>query len=128
MTEQEAKELIKYINEEYFYYDKEGEFDEINEALDMAISALEEIQQYRALGTVEELREASSSRQKEIDHWIPCSEQLPEKRDNYLCTIENTAGNRFRMIGHYNMPNWTDDNKIQHTIAWQPLPELYKGC
>lgn len=56
MTEQEAKELIKYINEEYFYYDKEGEFDEINEALDMAISALEEIQQYRALGTVEELK------------------------------------------------------------------------
>ena len=58
MTEKEAKELIKYINKEYFYYDKEGEFDEINEALDMAISALEEIQQYRALGTVEELREA----------------------------------------------------------------------
>lgn len=62
MTEQEAKELIKYINEEYFYYDKEGEFDEINEALDMAISALEEIQQYRA-GTPEELREA---REKQV--------------------------------------------------------------
>lgn len=63
MTEQEVKELIKYINEEYFYYDKKGEFDEINEALDMAISALEEIQQYRTLGTPEELREA---REKQI--------------------------------------------------------------
>lgn len=51
MTEQEAIEIIKH---------KVGRFqnDMINDALDMAIKALEEVQQYRAIGTVYECREA----------------------------------------------------------------------
>jgi len=36
------------------------------EASEMAISALEEIQQYRALGTVEELREARGKQKSKI--------------------------------------------------------------
>lgn len=35
-----------------------GEFDRQREAKDLAIKALEEIQQYRAIGTVEECQEA----------------------------------------------------------------------
>lgn len=50
MTEQEA---IKW--QEAFRKTYNGMPEEANKACDMAISALEEIQQYRALGTVEEL-------------------------------------------------------------------------
>lgn len=62
MTEQEAIDILGEIQTdkpilEMFY----GKCHE--EALKMAISALEEIQQYRALGTVEELREA---REKQV--------------------------------------------------------------
>ena len=51
MTEQEAIKIIKH---------KVGRFqnDMINDALDIAINALEEVQQYRAIGTVEECRAA----------------------------------------------------------------------
>lgn len=50
MTEQEAIKIIKH---------KVGRFqnDMINDALDMAIKALEDVQQYRAIGTVDECRE-----------------------------------------------------------------------
>ena len=51
VNEQEAIKIIKH---------KVGRFqnDMINYALDMAIKALEEVQQYRAIGTVDECREA----------------------------------------------------------------------
>ena len=51
MTEQEAIKIIKH---------KVGRFqnDTINDSLDMAINALEDVQQYRAIGTVEECRAA----------------------------------------------------------------------
>lgn len=62
-----------------------------------------------------------------IGDWIPCSERLPEKKDSYLCTMESAPGSKFRTIGHYNAPGWTDDSKIRKTIAWQPLPEAYHG-
>ena len=50
VNEQEAIQIIKH---------KIGRFqnDVINDALDVAIKALEEVQQYRAIGTVEECRE-----------------------------------------------------------------------
>lgn len=59
----ETIETLKELNENYFQTDKEGEFDDVNKALDIAIQALEEVEQYRALGTVEELKEA---REKQI--------------------------------------------------------------
>lgn len=53
MTEQEAKAIISEIK---MNYAENGE-EECSEALDMAIKALEEIKQYRTIGTVEEFRE-----------------------------------------------------------------------
>lgn len=52
MTEQEAIEKIKQYRG--VFPCARGE----DECLDMAITALEELQQYRAIGTVEECREA----------------------------------------------------------------------
>ena len=53
MTENELIEWIESFKKTYAGFPKESE-----EACDAAISALEEIQQYREIGTVEECREA----------------------------------------------------------------------
>lgn len=52
LTEQEAIEIIDLICKELYKPKK------VQETLDIAISALKEVQQYRAIGTVEECREA----------------------------------------------------------------------
>ena len=54
MTEQEAIEIINNVNWE----DYDSCYCLMKPARDMAIKVLEEVQQYRALGTVEELKEA----------------------------------------------------------------------
>lgn len=66
MTENEAKKLITKFCEDRMNFargmdmsDKELEdFCKFSDALTLSISSLEEIQQYRAIGTVEECREA----------------------------------------------------------------------
>lgn len=63
MKEQEAINVINDVT--WKYYGKIISSGQIYAARDMAISALEEIQQYRALGTVEELKEARE-KQKSI--------------------------------------------------------------
>ncbi len=55
MTEQEA---IKEFQERLAIEDYKKDIPEYYAAMEMAVSSLSEIQQYRALGTVEELREA----------------------------------------------------------------------
>jgi len=54
MTEQEARALLFELD---MNQAENGE-EEYCEAIDVALKALEEIQQYRAIGTVEECREA----------------------------------------------------------------------
>lgn len=75
MKEQEAIELL-----DSFY-----EMDEMHDAAQIAIKALEEIQQYRAIGTVEELKE--SKEQYDIINCAAKSIQL-----SGLCDFENAKG------------------------------------
>lgn len=71
MTENDAKKLIAKFCEDRMNFargndmsDKELDgFCKFSDALNLSISSLEEIQQYRAIGTVEECREA---REKQI--------------------------------------------------------------
>lgn len=64
MTENEAIEILreKYMDIEYYFAEHDcyrEEYDaEFQEAIAAAMKALKEIQQYRAIGTVEECREA----------------------------------------------------------------------
>lgn len=64
MTENEAIESLseKYMDMEYYLAEHDcypKEYDaEFQEAMETAMKALKEIQQYRAIGTVEECREA----------------------------------------------------------------------
>ena len=71
MTVQEAKEQLKQLTDEWEndenMYSKTMKLEMIEQkqinAIYMAIQALEEVEQYRALGTVEELKEA---REKQV--------------------------------------------------------------
>lgn len=58
MEESEVIEYLEELKENYFYPDRKYEFDDVNLALDVAVSLIKEIQQYRVIGTVEECREA----------------------------------------------------------------------
>lgn len=60
MTENEAIEILYYFNEKRkacLYFDKK-EYQNFTNSIEMAISALSEIQRYRAIGTVEECQAA----------------------------------------------------------------------
>ena len=59
MTEIEAKELLEQLPVyRYEITTQMYQHSDVFNALDLGIKALEEVQQYRALGTVEELKEA----------------------------------------------------------------------
>ena len=58
MTENEAIRDLQYLIEEYSAYPPETGVSATVGSLQYCISALKEIQQYRAIGTVEECREA----------------------------------------------------------------------
>lgn len=84
--------------------------------------------------------------------WIPCSERLPEEResifkkakgtdkwdpemfesisDDFNVTVEFEDGTRKTMTSHTTDGKWScEKNYIikMKVIAWQPLPEPYKG-
>ena len=111
MTEQEAK-LILDVRISRFDH-----AEDVNEALEIAKQALEEIQQYRKIGTVEECRTLASivnkvernelakiinewieyskigtveeCRAYKRNSWIPVEERLPEWEWRYLVTFRN---------------------------------------
>ena len=67
------------------------------------------------------------------NRWIPVSERLPEKRGVYLATFLE-EGKRYVERFYYSdftgwmMPiAWQDEGRIENILAWQPLPEPYKG-
>lgn len=60
------------------------------------------------------------------DGWIPVSERLPEE-GTYLCTLDGElCGIDEAFIGMCGIENgkWDEEGCV---IAWQPLPEPYKG-
>lgn len=63
-------------------------------------------------------------------HWIPCSERLPEKHGYY---IVQTDGSRNHVIDiaeyglfWHNMKQEMMWNKASKILAWMPLPKPYK--
>lgn len=73
----------------------------------------------------------------ETPTWIPCSERLPEPEKEVLLQFENNMVVGFFFVegGHFDgTTNWyglADDDCYTDCdakpIAWQPLPEPYKG-
>ena len=65
------------------------------------------------------------------DGWIPCSEKLPELRQDVLVTVKYTGfmgmHGYWIKTGHMEAENdWWGDCAGGEVIAWQPLPEPYK--
>lgn len=68
--------------------------------------------------------------------WIPVSERLPEKNTLVLAWAESTArGGDICFVGSYDNKAWFLQSNAGHlsypsqyeVVAWQPLPEPYKG-
>ena len=112
MTREEAAKICQSIK---FILDNDDYSEEVEEALDMAIEALE--QQTK---------------------WTPCAERLPNKTIHCLVT---TGTLNFVQIAVYSDLMGTIDHKIfwqgeygrdsfrditQWVTAWMPLPEPYK--
>ena len=87
--------------------------------------------------------------QPKIGEWIPCSERLPDDRDNrfYMCTVENHEEDPPMFCQYeeeYGFGFWNDiydehtlgfvDSEFktneelgyEKVVAWQPLPEPYQ--
>lgn len=63
--------------------------------------------------------------------WIPCSERLPEIRQDCLVTVRYTGFMGMHgfwvKTGHMESENdWCGDCSNGEVIAWQPLPEPYQ--
>lgn len=83
---------------------------ETAEAQDMSIKALEEVQQYRQIGTVEECRMAMKKHQPVIPHriykgridmWCDCGNWLGRKTDTDRCKYCSLCGRKI---------DWGDDD------------------
>lgn len=57
-----------------------------------------------------------------IQEWIPCNERLPEEGENVLCT-----DGKYIYLIEYDADIDAGFGDIDEIIAWQPLPEPYKG-
>lgn len=145
MTENEA---IKYLE-----FHKKGLHDTgyNAECVNFAIQALEEIQQYRAIGTVEEIVDGIKQSEEEfnmlmeylhigtIDEvkvlekqhnngWIPVEERLPEDGVRVL-TCDNYKN--VHVMRHYNFYEYPfcigpEHERFYMPKTWMPLPEPYK--
>lgn len=94
---------------------------ELEDSINLAISALEK---------------------QEQDRWIPCSERLPETSSTKLVTFESGEigmayivksetiyGGRLRFPVAHRTNFWNiseEDNEEGSVVAWRPLPEPYK--
>lgn len=89
----------------------------------------------------------ATEEQPKVGEWIPCSERLPDKDGTYLCSCDWSIGSfvcvrkfakDLHSIQKYDFPKgsgsgfyyYEEDwgySKETDVIAWQPLPEPYKG-
>ena len=112
MTRSEAAKICQSIK---FLMDKEDYSEEVEEALNMAIEALEQ----------------------DRPKWIPCSKRLPKEPrgnweiENYLTCNEDGNIYIFSWANGWNCCFNSDgslykDQVITDIVAWMPLPDAYR--
>lgn len=83
---------------------------------------------YVSVGWIKEII-ISHMDEVENDDWIPVEEGLPEEKMEVLCCFENgTVQSLWQNWKNDGLGDYFDDDLIPtEVIAWQPLPERYKG-
>ena len=94
----------------------------------------------KAADTIEALSEKlKAANMKNSGDWISCSERLPEENGPVLCWVRSTTiasgetyiigscNNGFWFLKTYEIGSHSFPVKDYKVIAWQPLPEPYKG-
>lgn len=72
------------------------------------------------------------------NQWIPCSERLPEKSDDYLCTYGSLSGwfvdisiyeTEKKEFGFYSENEHGEDvwYPVTNVVAWMPLPKPWRA-
>ena len=135
MNEQEA---IEQLQNEYLATNGTETLARVryhNEALDTAIAALKEVQEYHATGRTPSMvrglisgyNRARKQCQEAVERtrWIPVSERLPEEIDacNYIVSIENYGVDIATYVP--SVKEWYCLGLPCKVIAWMPLPEPY---
>lgn len=122
MTEQEALEFLK-LEGGIEITGNLGRIAKFFEALDMAISALKEIQQYRKIGTVEECREAVEKQKAKR----PTIQKERFSSNTYNCP---TCGNRLinrDIAGWYGGKRYKFCHECGQSIQWDEDLEGIEG-
>ncbi len=59
-------------------------------------------------------------------NWVPCSDRLPDEYQKVLVTLNSPSGKQFIRTDQIIKGTWWQ-YEDEYVIAWQPLPEPYKG-
>ena len=132
-----VQEVIEYLEQHGFIAD---------EVKDMCIEALVQVEQYRALGTVEELTNQKHNlsvaykcieelQQPKTD-WIPCEVEMPKTNGVYQTVRKVMEGDRVCYLegaSYFDGQNtWHNDIGVNHgreylnIVAWQPIQPYKK--
>lgn len=127
MTENEAIEILgrKTRKQVLYQYEALDRPYVIAQAEHIAIKALQEIQQYRAIGTVKECKAAAEKQKYHGGGWIPCEDRMPEESLNSVIGWDKYR--KRSCLVQYWGGRWILGNDIDsvNIVAWQPLPEPY---
>ena len=135
MTEKEAigyLECFEKWNEDDQWLSKNA----MKGFVECCTKALKKIQQYRAIGTVEECWAAREKQKHMNDGWIPVEERLPKDSNYILLSFANFS---LPLVGRYEDSQEDGafyvgdcdgkDSCINQDLvvnAWQPLPDPYR--
>lgn len=127
------KEAIEILKELWRYEVTDYTTEEIREALDLAIEALER-KNYKSESRRWKRRYLDLKQRifklEEQTRWIPVSERLPGEDGEYLVSIEeNTTYKIIVDIAHWLKIKKSNNGfcKANEVFAWMPLPEPYGG-
>lgn len=98
-----------------------------NQYMNNRICTEEAIDRKACYETAIDIVKKYSSLEPKNNGWIPCSERLPVDLENYLVTLEDEYGELHISIVEYGKYTWTNKPPYSDVIAWQPLPQPYKG-
>ena len=113
------EKILERLEESYIDCFHQGDY-KFNNAIDKAEQIVQEVAEEFATDT-----------NVGTNGWIPCSEKLPELRQNVLVTVKYTGfmgmHGYWIKTGHMEAENdWWGDCAGGEVIAWKPLPKPFQ--